>query len=462
MLASGQGESRSHRAESGASKMDNASLTDLLQNIGDRKFWIKPWGDPDIAPTEGQQVFDEEMLPMGFAVRPTGVNVGDILIVYRIKISKIMFIAEAMSELVRVREEGRWQWSIDGRNLTPTLGTHWNNYSLNPFRLRDEYNGLDSQHKVTLGSLQFGGDKRHIPEAFAKFIINKILELEDTSSTYGSNWSDEEIRQTVESYFQMLANELENKTYIKTEFRDDLLTRINRTKGAIEYKYQNISAALVSKGLPYVEGYKPARNYQRALDDAIDSFLEAHPSFPQLVVQTIEDTIVNRPVDNFTNVLEDPPMLAVKKDEDERKRSYKARKYDFSKRESEKLGKSGEEWVVRYERLRLIEVERPDLAEKVERISETSGDGAGYDVLSFEEDGTERFIEVKTTNSGKESPFLITANELDFSEDYSEKYYLYRVFNFKKSPKLFMLKGCLKDRYKITPTAFRVSFSQLA
>jgi hypothetical protein len=301
----------------------------------------------------------------------------------------------------------------------------------------------------------FQGGIVRIQESDFQTIVNSVESL----STYGINWSDDEIKATVESYFQMLTSELQGFTYSKTEFRNSLLSKFKRTKSSVEYKYQNISAVLAVKGLPYVHGYKPASNYQKALDDAVDNYIEEHPEFLQFVAQSIEDTVVGEPVVNLTNLVEDPPEQPEKeKDRVERKRSYQARKYDFTQRESEKLGRMGEEFIVKYERQRLTEAGRPDLAEKVERISETRGDGAGYDVLSFEEDGTERYIEVKTTNSGKNYPFYISANELDFSADFPEKYYLYRVFNFKKSPKLFMLKGSLKGRYELTPTVYRVSF----
>lgn len=301
----------------------------------------------------------------------------------------------------------------------------------------------------------FQGGIVKIQESNFQVIINSLEE----PSTVGTNWSENELRETVESYFRILSEELQGAVYSKTTFRNELLSKIRRTKGAIEYKYRNISAALIAKGLPYIDGYKPASNYQRALDETIDSYIESHPGFLQLVALNIERAANDVPPTDFTNVLEDPPEPTEKeKNGAERKRSYQARKYDFTQRESERLGKMGEEFVVSYEQQRLTNAGRPDLAEKVERISETRGDGAGYDVLSFEEDGTERYIEVKTTNSGKNYPFYISANELDFSGDFSDSYYLYRIFNFKKSPKLFILKGSLKERYEVTPTVYRLSF----
>jgi hypothetical protein len=54
--------------------------------------------------------------------------------------------------------------------------------------------------------------------------------------------------------------------------------------------------------------------------------------------------------------------------------------------------------VAELERRRLREAGRDDLADRVEWVAETCGDGIGFDVLSFSEtDGAEKFVEVKTT-----------------------------------------------------------------
>ena len=65
------------------------------------------------------------------------------------------------------------------------------------------------------------------------------------------------------------------------------------------------------------------------------------------------------------------------------------------------------------------EANRADLAAKIDWVSERCGDGTGYDIMSFEEDAVTRFIEVKTTNGGSLTPFIISQNELEFSEDVS-------------------------------------------
>jgi Domain of unknown function (DUF3883) len=69
------------------------------------------------------------------------------------------------------------------------------------------------------------------------------------------------------------------------------------------------------------------------------------------------------------------------------------------------LGQAGEEFVVDVERGKLTTASRPDLARKVRWIAAEDGDGAGYDVLSFDLAGRERLLEVKTTNGSARTPF---------------------------------------------------------
>lgn len=91
-------------------------------------------------------------------------------------------------------------------------------------------------------------------------------------------------------------------------------------------------------------------------------------------------------------------------------------------------------------------------------MSDTQGDGAGFDILSFNDQTRHRFIEVKTTNGGLASSFLVSHNELEFSKEASEQFYLYRVFQFRDGPRLFMLSGDLTQHVHLKPTDYRASF----
>ena len=86
-------------------------------------------------------------------------------------------------------------------------------------------------------------------------------------------WSRLELDLIVDDYFSMLQAELAGHPYSKTEHRLRLRERISRSAGAIERKHQNISAVLRELALPWIRGYKPLRNFQRAILDAVHPHL---------------------------------------------------------------------------------------------------------------------------------------------------------------------------------------------
>lgn len=120
------------------------------------------------------------------------------------------------------------------------------------------------------------------------------------------------------------------------------------------------------------------------------------------------------------------------------------------------LGKKGEDIVVEYEKTRLITEGREDLANKVFATREIAGNAERFDVLSYDKDGNEKCIEVKTTKGGLNNIFHISENEVEFSEQYKDKYYLYRVYNFNTktmSADLKIIKGAI-NREKLQATNY--------
>jgi hypothetical protein len=118
------------------------------------------------------------------------------------------------------------------------------------------------------------------------------------------------------------------------------------------------------------------------------------------------------------------------------------------------LGAAGELFALGYERARLLAAGQDRLADRIEHISSTRGDGDGFDILSYEESGRERLIEVKTTKYGAQTPFFVSANEVKVSEREAARYHLYRVFGFRKSPKMFDVPGSFSARFSLSPTQF--------
>jgi hypothetical protein len=112
---------------------------------------------------------------------------------------------------------------------------------------------------------------------------------------------------------------------------------------------------------------------------------------------------------------------------------------------------------MRYEEQRLTQLGARQLADRIEHVSKSQGDGLGYDILSFDADGKERFIEVKTTAYAAETPFFVTPNEVSFSSYQSEQFYLYRLFDFREIPRMFTLHGPIPANCRLDPTTFKAS-----
>jgi uncharacterized protein (UPF0333 family) len=91
-------------------------------------------------------------------------------------------------------------------------------------------------------------------------------------------------------------------------------------------------------------------------------------------------------------------------------------------------GDLGEMFVYDLEVNYLNKIGRSDLAEKVQHVA-IEGDGHGYDIKSFYENGSEKFIEVKATNTSSGSTFNMSKNEFNFLQTHLNNAVVYHVHN---------------------------------
>ena len=270
-------------------------------------------------------------------------------------------------------------------------------------------------------------------------------------------WSEKEVEIIVADYFDMLRSELQGHKYNKTEHRRSILPSLDgRSHSSVELKHQNISALMIELGLPYISGYKPRRNYQRnILPDAVLDFLIANPDIQSLISRDVEMVPEPPGIESILKALESPPDVGANAIR-EQPPSYRPikRNYLATEAANRRLGLAGEEFVLNFERARLIYEGRASLSERIEHTSLVLGDGAGFDIRSFNKDGSDRFIEAKTTKYGKETPFYTSRNEVCFSEDHERDFYLYRVFAFRKAPRLYFRQGSVAQKFTLTPTTY--------
>lgn len=136
--------------------------------------------------------------------------------------------------------------------------------------------------------------------------------------------------------------------------------------------------------------------------------------------------------------------------------------YEEEGRKMKILGDRGEKIVMDLEIKRLNEAGKKDLAKKVERVS-LKFDSYGFDILSYETDGTKRFIEVKATRAKVGSAnFYFTANELRTAEE-NKNYFIYMVYDVvSESPKVWVIRNPFnpenQNTFK-TPINYRITIN---
>ncbi|MHA6265699.1 protein NO VEIN domain-containing protein [Aliiroseovarius sp. CAU 1755] len=272
----------------------------------------------------------------------------------------------------------------------------------------------------------------------------------------GEEWSDWENDAIVADYFSMLTDELSGTRYNKSAHNRSLQELIGRSKGSIEFKHQNISAILKGLSETWINGYKPAFNFQKSLEDAVVRCLEQHGGW--LTLRTTPQIEASEPPGAIW--ISTPPTMQNTPPPDELAQMLAvARKFDVAGRDERNrtLGKAGEERVLHHERAILASAGRHDLAKKVRWVSQVDGDGAGYDISSFTPEGQSRLIEVKTTNGWERTPFHISRNELAIAEDNRDRWTLLRLWNFSRNVKAFELRPPLEAHVTLTATSYQAS-----
>lgn len=277
----------------------------------------------------------------------------------------------------------------------------------------------------------------------------------------GTPWSDDENDAIVADYFDMLQADLSGQDFTKTVHNRGLQRTIGRGEKSIEYKHQNISAVLVGFGETWLRGYPPAFRYQRSLEDAVDRWMAAHRAAHKVEwVERAPGRTDSAEISGILSVLPPPTHSNAPPPVELNQAMATALRFDVAGRDERNrvLGRAGEEMVMRHERLSLAAAGRDDLARQVRWISDEVGDGAGYDIASFEPDGRSRLIEVKTTNGWDRTPFHISANELAVASDRRDEWCLFRLWDFSRTPRAFQIHPPLDAHVALTPTSFRAAF----
>lgn len=160
------------------------------------------------------------------------------------------------------------------------------------------------------------------------------------------------------------------------------------------------------------------------------------------------------------NIADNPTMVSKNKSISNKVRAKEDINYSEQQAISQKIGDRGEELVLRNEIEKTKEWGLPnETLSKVRRVSLESDD-YGFDILSFDQEGNERYLEVKTTKTnGKNFSFILTRNEFETAKYYGKMYSFVIVFDILSNPRIwYMGNPFVEEPYKvkIQPTQYRV------
>ena len=346
----------------------------------------------------------------------------------------------------------RGEYTVKIDSVQPFFETDFKNKDITRFPARIKATALALKESNNIGEFYITHEKRIIT---IRSVNNKI-----NIDNKRKAWSIDEINAIVDDYMSMLLQDLKGEKYNKTSHREKLKPQLNnRTDGSIEFKHQNISAVLIDLDYPYIDGYKPRFNYQNELFQAISKKTEEI----DLNLTDIIDNNLNKTKKSskdLTPILTEvqPPTTINRKINPYEKIEFgrkNKKNYALIENNNKNLGRRGEELVLEFEKQRVTKL-KLDVS-KVQWISEVKGDDEGYDILSLNDDGSARYIEVKTTTQGIDFHFFISGREVEFSRRNKDNYFIYRVFNLNKSPNFYTQKGYVIDSFELFPTEFKAS-----
>ncbi|MBE6105509.1 DUF3883 domain-containing protein [Anaerovibrio lipolyticus] len=137
-------------------------------------------------------------------------------------------------------------------------------------------------------------------------------------------------------------------------------------------------------------------------------------------------------------------------------KKMKGRHIDFAavQRARDKVGALGEQIVFNM----LKDYAREQKLREPVHVSQTEGDGLGYDIRAWDKQDQEIHIEVKTTKTHFADGFIMSRNELNVAQEQGNQYKIYRVFNLDVNTGKCSLKiydgPFSEEDYRFEPTKF--------
>lgn len=277
----------------------------------------------------------------------------------------------------------------------------------------------------------------------------------------GKAWNGYELNLIVRRYLELYVRFASGESLVKEHAYRELSDELKvRSVSSVALKMSNISSVMLGLGWLPIPGLGPMPHIQNALIDHVSRGIANLENLDEAAARLV----TQKPVDfNVEVELAEKIPRILRLDESYESHISMNAKRDYIELEARnmKLGLAGEVAILEYEEKRLRRLGAVRLANRIEHVSTTDGDGLGYDIHSFEVNGRDKLIEVKTTTGSNVVPFYITRNELRVSQEFSELYCLSRVYDYpvaqtrRRKVKVYELNGSLDETCDLKSESYR-------
>ena len=145
-------------------------------------YHIKPLGSKNEIIREDAD-FTSFTRTINFSKRPASIRRGDFLIAYAVGSQKIITVYRVESKLLEDKENSRYPYCFRCLNVIPKYSKNWSQNNLYLNDLIKTFNELYPEKNVTttkkdLNALRFGHSSLILNMNFAKFVIEKMTQIE--------------------------------------------------------------------------------------------------------------------------------------------------------------------------------------------------------------------------------------------------------------------------------------------
>lgn len=247
------------------------------------------------------------------------------------------------------------------------------------------------------------------------------------------------------------ASTVVSKFYPTHRFNDEMI--VNDLKRMLEiydeiYRHMNVDSykEIISR---IVVASSSSKSQMMKADEAIEA------------IKTSLEPVDGQPYDFSKQLREVSPYIDTSKKYREITNPI-IRKVDYIKKAKKdaETGYLGEMMVLEYEKKRLENLGLHEYIDKVEHVSVRS-DGFGYDIVSYDLIGAEIkkiYIEVKTTSNKVDIPFQVSKGEVDKSKELKRQYFVYRVYDINKDPKMYRVSGQIEEHFDLDPITYLAKY----